>query len=143
MMRPLGELPDLVLGPLRGRSDSDWEHGPAGKWTPAQIVEHLALGLTTSAETLLKRRNHAAMSRRRRTPAEHVARVLIFGLRWFPPGRKAPERTGPPPPGARVPTLSGSPPARGPRRAKNGSRSHPPHARHHARQIRGRVGTWG
>src|SRR6266498_4790530 len=97
MTKPLGELLDLVLGPLRGRADSEWEQGPAGKWTPAQIVEHLALGLNLSAETFKARRNHAPMSRRRRTPAEQVARMFIFGLRWFPPGRKAPERTTPPP----------------------------------------------
>lgn len=95
MTKPLGELLDLVLGPLRGHADSEWEHGPPGKWTPAQIVEHLALGLNLSAATFLSRRAHAPMSRRRRTPAEHVARLFIFGLRWFPPGRKAPERTTP------------------------------------------------
>jgi len=94
--RSLAELPALVLGPLRGRSDGDWERGPAGKWTPAQIVEHLALGLALSAETFQARRNHAPMSRRPRTPAQQVARFFIFGLRWFPPGRKAPERTTPP-----------------------------------------------
>ena len=91
----LAELPALVLGPLRGRADSEWEHGPPGKWTPAQIVQHLALGLNLSAATFLSRQSHAPMSRRRRTPAEHVARLFIFGLRWFPPGRKAPERTTP------------------------------------------------
>src|SRR5919201_1240247 len=91
----LAELPALVLDPLRNRSDNEWERGPAGKWTPAQIVEHLALGLTLSAETFQARRNHAPMSRRRRTPAQQVARFLIFRLRWFPPGRKAPERTIP------------------------------------------------
>ena len=42
-MNPLGDLPNLVLGPLRGRPDSEWQRGAAGKWTPAQIVEHLAL----------------------------------------------------------------------------------------------------
>src|SRR5213083_1543297 len=94
--RQLADLPELVLGPLRGQSDSGWEHGPPGKWTPAQILEHLALGLTLSAETFQKRRNHAPMSRRRRTPAEQVARFFIFGLQWFPPGRKAPEGTTPP-----------------------------------------------
>src|SRR2546426_7631273 len=93
--RSLAELPALVLGPLRGRSDGDWERGPAGKWTPAQIVEHLALGLALSAETFQARRNHAPMSRRPRTPAQQVARFFIFGLRWFPPGRKAPGRTRP------------------------------------------------
>src|SRR5258708_124843 len=50
MTKPLGDLLDLVLGPLRGRADSEWEHGPPGKWTPAQMVEHLALGLNLSAE---------------------------------------------------------------------------------------------
>jgi hypothetical protein len=94
-VRPLGEVPDLVLGPLRGRPDSDWERGPTGKWTPAQIVEHLSLGITLSAETFLARRQHASMRRRRRSPAEQVARFCIFGLRWFPPGRQAPERTKP------------------------------------------------
>src|SRR5260370_33578128 len=97
MTEPLGGLLDLVLGALRGRADSEWEHGPPGKWTPAQIVEHLALGLNLSAETFRSRRNHAPMSRRRRTPAETVARLFIFGFRWFPPGRKAPERATPAP----------------------------------------------
>ena len=36
------ELRTLVLDPLKDRSDGEWERGPAGKWTPAQIVEHLA-----------------------------------------------------------------------------------------------------
>ena len=94
-MSRLAELSALVLEPLRARTDAECERGPAGKWTPAQIVEHLALGLTLSAETFLARRNHALMSRRRRTPAEQIATLLILGFRWFPPGRKAPSRTTP------------------------------------------------
>src|SRR5437899_11491174 len=89
----IADLPTLVLGPFRDRSDNEWESGPPRKWTPAQIVEHLALGLTLSAETFQKRRSHAPMCRRRRTAAEDVARFFIPGLRWFPPGRKASERT--------------------------------------------------
>lgn len=164
-MKPLGELPDLVLGPLQGRSDADWERGPAGKWTPAQIVEHLALGLTLSAETFVKRRNHAAMSRRRRTPAEHIARFFIFGLRWFPPGRKAPERATPAPGISRATAeahfLAGletwdqvdrallperrhnlfvKHPRMGDLTVEEWMRFHVIHARHHARQIRERVG---
>ena len=163
-MRPLGELPDLVLGPLRGRPDSAWEHGPPGKWTPAQIVEHLALGLTMSAETLLKRRNHAPMTRRRRTPAEHVATFFIFGLRWFPPGRKAPERTTPAPAVSRAQAeghflaalelwdqidrallperrnnLFAKHPRMGDLTVEEWMRFHRIHARHHARQIRDRI----
>jgi hypothetical protein len=93
--RRLAELPALVLDPWRDKSDGEWEREPAGKWSSAQIVEHLALGLTLSAETFLARRNHAPMARRRRSPAQHVARFLVYSLQWFPPGRKAPERTIP------------------------------------------------
>ena len=165
MTKPLGELQDLVLGPLRGRADSEWEHGPPGKWTPAQIVEHLALGLNLSAETFRSRRNHAPMSRRPRTPAETVARLFIFGFRWFPPGRKAPERATPAPGVTRAAAeahfLAGieawdqvdrtllperranlfvKHPRMGDLTVEEWMRFHVIHARHHARQIRERVG---
>lgn len=161
----LGELRTLVLGPLQDRSDSEWERGPAGKWTPAQIVEHLALGLMLSAETFQKRRNHAPMSRRPRTPAEKVAKFFIFGLRWFPPGRKAPERATPaaqinrataeahflagleawdqvdrallP---ARRADLFVKHPRMGDLTVEEWMHFHVIHARHHARQIRQRLG---
>jgi len=163
--RQLAELPQLVLGPLRGRADGAWEHGPRGKWTPAQIVEHLALGLNLSAATFLSRQNHAPMSRRRRTPAEHVARLFIFGLRWFPPGRKAPERTTPAAEidgaTAEAHFLAGlevwdqvdrallperrtdlfvKHPRMGDLTVEEWMRFHVIHARHHAKQIRARVG---
>lgn len=164
-MKPLGELHDLVLGPLRGRPDDDWTRGPTGKWTPAQIVEHLALGITLSAETFLARRNHAPMRRRRRSPAEQVARFFILGLRWFPPGRKAPERTKP---AADLTRAVAEPhflaglelwdqvdrallperranlfvkhPRIGDLTVEEWMRFHVIHARHHARQIRQRLG---
>ncbi|HZE94288.1 MAG TPA: DUF1569 domain-containing protein [Gemmatimonadales bacterium] len=161
----LAELPELVLGPLRERSDSEWQRGPAGKWTPAQIVEHLALGLALSAETFTARRNHAPMVRRPRTPAEKIAKLLIFGFRWFPPGRKSPERTTPP---AQIDRASAEAhfldaieawdqvdrallperradlfvkhPRMGDLTVEEWMRFHVIHARHHARQIRQRVG---
>ena len=163
--RQLADLPELVLGPLRGKSDSEWQHGPPGKWTPAQIVEHLALGLTLSAETFQKRRSHAPMSRRRRTPAEHVAWFFILVLQWFPPGRKSPERTTPPPQIDRATAeahfLAGveawdqvdralmperranlfvKHPRIGDLTIEEWMRFHVIHARHHARQIRERLG---
>ncbi len=96
-MSGLDELRTLVLSPLNGRADREWEQASAGKWTPAQIVEHLALGLELSAQTFVARRDHAPMARRRRTPAEKIATLLVLGFHWFPPGRRAPERTTPPP----------------------------------------------
>ncbi|MFN2571274.1 MAG: DUF1569 domain-containing protein, partial [Gemmatimonadales bacterium] len=151
--------------PLQGRADSEWQRSPGGKWSPAQIVEHLALGLSLSAQTLLSRKDHAPMTRRRRTPAEQVARFFIFGLRWFPPGRKAPERTTPPPQivraaaeahfvdaieawdqvdrallPARRADLFVKHPRLGDLTIDEWSRFHFIHARHHARQIKQRLG---
>ncbi len=165
-LNPLGDLPNLVLGPLRGRPDSEWQRGPAGKWTPAQIVEHLALGLALSAETFQARKNHAPMKRRPRTPAEKIARLFVFGLRWFPPGRKAPERTTPAPQIDRASAeahflaaveawdqvdrallperradLFVKHPRMGDLTVEEWMRFHLIHARHHARQIRQRLGT--
>lgn len=165
-MTPIAELSDLVLGPLRGRADSEWERGPAGKWTPAQIVEHLALGLTLSAQTFQTRKHHAPMKRRSRTPAEKIATLFIFGFRWFPPGRKAPERATPQPAidrkTAEAHFLAGvemwdqvdrallperrnnlfvKHPRMGDLTVEEWMRFHVIHARHHARQIRERIGT--
>jgi hypothetical protein len=105
------------------------------------------------------------MSRRRRTPAEQIARLFIFGLRWFPPGRKAPERSVPAPAIGRASAeahfLAGLEswdqlerellPARrsdlfvkhpriGDLTVEEWMRFHLIHARHHARQIKRRVG---
>lgn len=94
-MSALAGLRVLVLGPLEGRPDADWQRAPAGKWTPAQIVEHLAIGLETSAAKFRERATRAPMSRRRRTATEWAAYVLILGLGWYPRGRRAPEGTVP------------------------------------------------
>lgn len=164
-MSRLAELSTLVLDPLRDRTDAEWERGPAGKWTPAQIVEHLALGLTLSGETFQARRHHAPMSRRPRTPAERIATLLILGFRWFPPGRKAPSRTTPMEQITRrvaeehfVAGLAGwvqverdllptrghdlfvKHPRLGDLSIEEWIRFHIIHARHHARQIRRRIG---
>lgn len=165
-MSGLADLSALVLDPFRSRSDAEWERGPAGKWTPAQIVEHLALALNLSGETFLARRNHAPMSRRPRTPAEQIARLFILGFRWFPPGRKAPARTTPMEQVTRqvaeqhflaglagwtqierelLPTrgrdLFVKHPRLGDLTIEEWIRFHVIHARHHARQIRQRIGT--
>jgi len=163
----IADLPALVLGPFRDRRDSEWESGGGrpGKWTAAQVVEHLALGLNLSAAKFLARRHHAPMSRRPRTPAEQVAKFFIFGLRWFPPGRKAPERTTPAAQISRATAeahfLAGieawdqvdrailperrtdlfvKHPRMGDLTVEEWMQFHVIHARHHARQIRQRLG---
>src|SRR5690349_6081799 len=96
MVNGFVDLPDVVLGPLAGRPESDWQRAPAGKWTPAQIVEHLNIALDYSARTFAERRAKPPMRRRPRTPGEWALGLLIIDIGWFPPGRRAPPASRPP-----------------------------------------------
>jgi hypothetical protein len=165
-MTALAGLRHLVLGPLAGRPDADWQRGPAGKWTAAQIVEHLAIGLESTAARFRERRARAPMARRPRTASERLAGLFILGLGWFPPGRKAPPGTEPAPhvDGAaaearfragvaaweaverdllpfRGRDLFVKNPSLGDLTMEEWIRFHGVHARHHARQIRERLST--
>ncbi len=164
-MSDLSELPALVLGPLAGKAEVSWQQAPPGKWTSAQIVEHLALALEMSAKTFASRSVKEPMSRRGTTFLEKVGKVFTFGLGRFPPGLKAPERTTPPPQvdgrtaeahfrsalaawdaverdllPARRNDLFVKHPRLGDLTLEEWRRFHVVHARHHARQIRARLG---
>ena len=158
------ELSSVVLGPLAGRPETSWQQAPPGKWTPAQIVEHLALALEMSAATFAARRAKEPMARRPTTLRERLGKVFTLGLGWFPPGRKAPERTTPAPRvdghaaeshfraaiaawdaverdllPARRHDLFVKHPRLGDLTLEEWMRFHVVHARHHARQIRDRL----
>jgi hypothetical protein len=89
------EPPEMVLGPLAGRPDADWYRTPVGKWSPVQIVQHLAPGLEYSGRTFESRRNHAPMRRRPRTPSQLAAYGLVLRLGWYPSSLRAPEPARP------------------------------------------------
>src|SRR2546428_8705993 len=72
------DVPQLVLGPLAGRPDADWHRAPPGKWSPAQIVQHLAIGIDGSGRTFESRRAHAPMRRRPRTLWERIRHIDIL-----------------------------------------------------------------
>lgn len=163
-MSSLSELPALVLGPLAGKSEASWQQAPPNKWTPAQIVEHLALALEMSATTFSTRKDKEPMARRATTLREKVGKMFTFGIGRFPPGLKAPERTTPQPQvegpfaethfrsalakweaverdllPARAQDLFVKHPRLGDLTIGEWARFHLVHARHHARQIRSRL----
>lgn len=164
MLTAYAESPDVVLGPLRDRPEADWWRAPAGKWAPAQIVEHLALAFEWSIAGFEKRRAGAPMSRRPRTWAERIATFAIFGLEWIPPGVQAPGRAWPqahPDPReverrflagharlgqlaaellpARATDLYVKHPRMGDLTIEEWLRFHAWHCRHHAKQVRARL----
>jgi len=89
------DVSSLVLGPLTERPDADWYAAPPGKWCPAQIVHHLALGLEYSGRAFASRRQHATMRRRPRSATQFLAYHLVMDAGWLPSGRQAPEATRP------------------------------------------------
>ena len=95
-MKQFSDLPEIVLGPLATRPDADWHRAPAGHWTAAQIVEHLALGLQWSAAGFEDRRARDPMVRRPLKLRERIAKVLVLDLGFFPPFMQAPEKSVPP-----------------------------------------------
>ena len=96
-MTDFADLPEFVLGPLVKHSDADCQKAPPGKWTPAQIVEHLALGLEWSATGFEERRARDPMLRRPLTVRQRVTKFLVLGLGWFPMPVKSPKGAVPAP----------------------------------------------
>ena len=86
-------LHSLLAGALRDLSPEKLTRHPEGKWSPAQILEHLNLSYTGTIkgfERCLQAGATTAGPDRRRLP-----RFLVINVGYFPPGRKSPERAMP------------------------------------------------
>jgi hypothetical protein len=155
------ELEDAI----GGASPSAMAQAPAGKWNAAQILEHLFLTYRNTNRGMAKCLEQGAPLATRATLKHRVATLLVVKLGYLPAGRKAPERATPrgmPPEevlGAIAPELQrmGSDlnecerrfgartkimdhPFLGPLTADEWRKFHWVHGRHHARQIRERIG---
>ncbi len=148
-----------------GASVSELAKAPAGKWSAAQILEHLFLTYKNTNRGLAKCLEQGAPLATRATIRDRFSTLLVVSLGYLPEGRKAPEHTIPqglsPEEvqqaiaaelqgmgsalddcerrfGARTKILAH--PILGPLTANEWRKFHWVHGRHHARQIRGRLG---
>jgi hypothetical protein len=148
-----------------GASPSDLARAPAGKWSAAQILEHLFLVFKMSNRGIAKCMEQGAPLATRATLKHRLATLLALDLGYMREGRKAPERATPrgmPPEevqqalapelqkmdsglddcerrfGARTKLMDH--PFLGPLTADEWRKFHWVHGRHHARQIRERIG---
>lgn len=83
VLHQLDRLEPMVLEPLRGLPDDDWHRAPAGQWSAAQILNHLALAVDSVADAFEKRSDGGEM-KRRATPRETMLRHLLLGIGKFP-----------------------------------------------------------
>lgn len=91
----IGTLAERILAPFAGRPDGAWQQAPAGKWSPGQIVHHLAISIDTSANGFASRLDKPPMVRRRPTVRQWLFRKVLFATGSFGPPRKAPATTLP------------------------------------------------
>ncbi len=138
---------------------------PAGKWSAAQILEHLFLTFKHTSRGLAKCLEQDAPMAARPTLKDRLATILVLNLGYIPSGRKAPERATPrgTPPEEVQPAIVAElqrmasslddcerkfgrrakimdHPSLGPLTANEWRKFHWAHGRHHARQIRERIG---
>ncbi len=154
------ELEDAIAD----ATPANLDHGPEGKWTAAQVLEHLFLTYRNTNKGLTKCLEKGAPLATGSALRNNIRRFVVVDLGYFPTGRKAPERAVPQGmPAAEVlrgifPEIQqmdsgltdcerkfGSKaklldhPIFGPLTAQQWRKFHWVHARHHARQIRERV----
>lgn len=80
-----------VRGAVAGMTEEQMAWHPEGKWSAAEILEHLALAYsrTTDRINLLLQQELAEMPRR--TVKEWIGGIVVLKVGYIPPGRKAPE----------------------------------------------------
>jgi len=150
---------------LRAAGACDLAKAPAGKWSVAQILEHLFLTYMHTNRGLAKCLEQGAPLATRATLKDRFATLLVVNFGYMPGGRKAPERAVPrgmspeevqqvlAPElqkmdrglddcegrfGVRTKILDH--PFLGPLTADEWRKFHWVHGRHHVRQIRDRIG---
>jgi hypothetical protein len=92
--RQLEALEQMVLDPLQGVTDGQWHEAPPGRWTLAQILHHLAIGVDAVVAKLEERQERTDLTRRA-TARQHLMRHLLLGVGRIPPGRETPAGTRP------------------------------------------------
>ena len=149
---------------IAGATPADLARGPAGKWTPAEILEHLYITYSNTNRGVRKCLEKGFPLATRATLRHRVATMLITRFGYVPSGFPAPERTRPQGmPAEQVlrdifseldrmdsgladlenkfgsATKVMDHPLLGPLTAEQWRKFHLAHGRHHARQIRERL----
>ena len=76
---------------LDGVSPATAEASHGGRWSIANIVEHLDLTYTRNNAGLERRLRKGDSPERKRTVRQAAIRALIITIGYFPPGRSAPD----------------------------------------------------
>ncbi len=92
--RQLERIEPMILGPLAEAVGDDWHYAPDGKWSLAQILSHLAIGIDIVASVFDRRAGRTDM-KRRATPKQQLLRQLALGVGKLPSPQKVPKSAYP------------------------------------------------
>jgi hypothetical protein len=91
----LERLQEGIRSATRGMSAEDLRRHPEGKWSTAEILEHLYLTYTGTVKGLERCLHEDKPLARAPLLKDRMRTLVVTGLRHFPEGRKAPERAQP------------------------------------------------
>ena len=86
---------DDIEAATRGLSAGDLERSPSGRWSPAQILEHLALGFGATAKGAARCLEAGRPAAGAPTMRHRFATAVVVTCGCLPSGYSAPERTRP------------------------------------------------
>lgn len=91
----LERLQQELRNALAGATTTSMERGPAGKWSAAQVLEHLLLTYHGTNKGLAKCLEKGTSLATPGTFRDSVRSFVVCNLGYLPSGRKAPERATP------------------------------------------------
>jgi hypothetical protein len=91
----LQRLQDAIDSATHGMDTAALTRHPEGKWSAAQVLEHLYLTYAGSARGFERCLQEGRPLARTATLKDRVSTLVVTSLGYLPEGRKAPERTTP------------------------------------------------
>ncbi|MGH9557321.1 MAG: hypothetical protein ACRD2Y_16005, partial [Terriglobales bacterium] len=86
---------DAIDTATRGLSGAQFAVHPQGKWSAAEILEHLGIAFGSTARSLEKALDSGEPKISPPSLYQRGAALLVASIGYFPPGRQAPEFTRP------------------------------------------------
>src|ERR1700690_483096 len=160
MHSKLTQLRSILADALRDLTPEKLTRHPEGKWSPAQILEHLNISYTGTIKGFERCLQSGATQASPDRVRMRWPRIVVVNVGYFPPGRKSPERAlprGAPPEKVTAEILGNvtrmgdliqecearfgrhpvvDHPVLGPLTAAEWRKFHLVHGKHHAKQIR-------
>lgn len=91
----LERLQEGIASATRGMSTEDLQRHPAGKWSTAEVLEHLYLTYTGTVKAFERCLQEGKPLARMPRLQDRMKTLIVTGLMHMPEGRKAPERAQP------------------------------------------------